>query len=94
MRLWSLRPKYLDSQGLVALWREGLLAQAVLRGKTRGYRNAVYSALRAGRARFCDLVRLELWNGIGGDRERKWLRELEQTVESDHPHHRQYLPPA
>ena len=38
MRLWSLHPKYLDRQGLVALWREGLLGQAVLRGKTRGYR--------------------------------------------------------
>ena len=37
MRLWSLHPKYLDSRGLVALWREGLLAQAVLNGKTRGY---------------------------------------------------------
>lgn len=39
MRLWSLHPKYLDPQGLVALWRESLLAQAVLRGETRGYRN-------------------------------------------------------
>lgn len=39
MRLWSLDPKYLDSKGLVALWREALLAQAVLRGRTRGYRH-------------------------------------------------------
>lgn len=39
MRLWSLHPKYLDPQGLVALWREALLAQAVLRGETRGYRH-------------------------------------------------------
>jgi len=39
MRLWSLHPKHLDAKGLVALWREGLLAQAVLQGKTRGYRN-------------------------------------------------------
>jgi hypothetical protein len=37
MRLWTLHPKYLDSKGLVAAWREGLLAQAVLRGKTIGY---------------------------------------------------------
>ncbi len=37
MRLWSLHPKYLDRQGLVALWREALLAKAVLRGVTRGY---------------------------------------------------------
>jgi len=39
MRLWSVHPKYLDPQGLVALWRESPLAQAVLRGETRGYRN-------------------------------------------------------
>ena len=39
MRLWSLHPKYLDTKGLVALWRETLLAQAVLAGKTRGYRH-------------------------------------------------------
>ena len=37
MRLWTLHPKYLDTRGLVALWREALLAQAVLSGKTRGY---------------------------------------------------------
>jgi len=39
VRLWSLHPKYLDARGLVALWREALLAQAVLRGETRGYRH-------------------------------------------------------
>lgn len=39
MRLWSVHPKYLDARGLVALWREGLLAQAVLRGRTNGYRH-------------------------------------------------------
>ena len=39
MRLWSLHPSYLDSKGLVALWREGLLAKAVLSGQTRGYKN-------------------------------------------------------
>ena len=38
MRIWSLHPEYLDARGLVALWREALLAQAVLRGATRGYR--------------------------------------------------------
>jgi hypothetical protein len=37
VRLWSLHPQYLDSKGLVALWREALLAQAVLSGLTRGY---------------------------------------------------------
>lgn len=39
MRLWSLHPRLLDARGLVALWREALLAQAVLRGRTRGYRH-------------------------------------------------------
>lgn len=38
MRLWSLHPRHLDARGLVALWREGLLARAVLLGATRGYR--------------------------------------------------------
>ncbi len=39
MRLWSLHPKYLDSKGLVALWRETLLAQKVLMGQTKGYQH-------------------------------------------------------
>lgn len=34
-----------------------------------------------GRARLCDFVRLELWNGVGGERERKWLRTREDTIE-------------
>jgi hypothetical protein len=37
MRIWSLHPQYLDARGLVALWRESLLAQAVLKGQTKGY---------------------------------------------------------
>lgn len=37
MRLWSLHPSLLDRQGLTALWREALLAQAVLGGRTKGY---------------------------------------------------------
>ena len=39
MRLWSIHPKYLDTKGLVALWREALLAQAVLQGNTQGYQH-------------------------------------------------------
>ena len=39
MRLWTLHPRYLDPQGLVAAWREALLAQKVLRGATKGYRH-------------------------------------------------------
>jgi hypothetical protein len=38
MRLWSLHPSLLDRMGLLALWREGLLAQKVILGQTRGYR--------------------------------------------------------
>jgi hypothetical protein len=37
MRLWTIHPRHLDAAGLVALWREALLAQAVLLGRTRGY---------------------------------------------------------
>lgn len=39
MRIWSIHPKYLDSKGIVALWRETLLAKNVMEGNTRGYRN-------------------------------------------------------
>lgn len=39
MRLWSLHPKYLDVIGLIAVWREGLLAKKVIHGMTTGYKN-------------------------------------------------------
>ncbi|MGC1390927.1 MAG: pyrimidine dimer DNA glycosylase/endonuclease V [Bacteroidales bacterium] len=39
MRIWSLHPEYLGGKGLVALWRESLLAKQVLEGKTNGYKN-------------------------------------------------------
>ncbi len=39
MRIWSLHPNHLDAKGLVALWRETLLAKHVLEGKTKGYKN-------------------------------------------------------
>jgi Pyrimidine dimer DNA glycosylase len=39
MRIWSLHPQYLDAKGLVALWREALLAKHVLENKTKGYKN-------------------------------------------------------
>jgi hypothetical protein len=39
VRLWSIHPENLDPAGLVAVWREALLAQAVLRGRTEGYRH-------------------------------------------------------
>ncbi|GAA3752043.1 pyrimidine dimer DNA glycosylase/endonuclease V [Microbacterium kribbense] len=37
MRLWSLHPRYLDRAGLVAAWREALLAQAVIGRPGAGY---------------------------------------------------------
>ncbi len=39
MRLWTLHPQYLDAPGLVAVWRESLLAQKVLQGDTTGYKH-------------------------------------------------------
>lgn len=39
MRIWSIHPRHLDSKGLIALWRETLLAKNVLEGKTKGYKN-------------------------------------------------------
>ncbi len=39
MRLWTIHPRHLDGKGLVALWREALLAQKVLRGQSLGYRH-------------------------------------------------------
>ncbi len=39
MRLWSIHPGYLDTKGLISLWREGLLAKNVLEGKARAYKN-------------------------------------------------------
>jgi hypothetical protein len=39
MRIWSIHPKYLDAKRLTAVWRETLLAKAVLEGKTKSYKN-------------------------------------------------------
>ena len=46
------------------------------------WRGRVQAVLREDRARFCDLVRLELWNGVRAGAERRWLLELEQVVET------------
>lgn len=66
MRLWTLHPKYLDARGLVAVWREGLLARAVLQGKTKGYRHhpqlqrfRSHSSPRAALNTYLDLVAAE-----------------------------------
>lgn len=37
--MWSVHPSYLDAAGLNGAWREGLLAKAVLEGRTKSYKN-------------------------------------------------------
>jgi hypothetical protein len=70
MRLWTVHPRYLDSQGLVAAWREGLLAQKVLAGKTRGYRS--HPQLLRFRAQREPLAAIAaLLAGIAGEAERR-----------------------
>jgi len=50
MRIWSIHPKYLDGKGLIAVWRETLLAKKVLGNKTKGYKNhPQLSRVREGR---------------------------------------------
>lgn len=43
-------------------------------------RGRVEAALRAGEACWCAMVRLELWNGAGGEQERKVLRDFERVL--------------
>lgn len=43
-------------------------------------RARVSAALEAGVACWCPVVRLELWNGANGERERKVLREFERLI--------------
>lgn len=43
-------------------------------------RSRVEQALQAGVACWCPMVKLELWNGAAGDREKKVLRDLERLL--------------
>jgi predicted nucleic acid-binding protein len=43
-------------------------------------RSRVERALQSGDACWCPIVRLELWNGAGGDREKKVLRDFEKLL--------------
>lgn len=43
-------------------------------------RARVEAALTSGEAAWCPLVRLELWNGAAGDREKKILRDFEAVL--------------
>lgn len=56
--------------------------EAMRRDGDPAMRAEVATALRENRARLCDLVLLELWNGVRGGAERRWLSTLEETVET------------
>jgi predicted nucleic acid-binding protein len=43
-------------------------------------RDRVTRALEAGEACWCPIVRLELWNGAGGERDKKVLRDFERLL--------------
>lgn len=70
MRLWTVHPQYLDAKGLVAAWREGLLAQKVLAGKTRGYTRHPQLARFREHARSVELVAAFL-SGIAEEAQRR-----------------------
>jgi predicted nucleic acid-binding protein len=55
--------------------------ESMRRGGDEAVRSRVEALVTEGRARFCDLVRLELWAGIG-EAERRWLRQMESLVET------------
>jgi hypothetical protein len=61
MRIWSIHPKYLDSKGLVALWRETLLAKNVLENKTKGYKNHPQLNRFKGSKKAVDCINQYLW---------------------------------
>lgn len=61
MRLWSIHPKYLDRKGLLAVWREGLLAKKVLEGKTKGYTRHPQLERFRGKPGLIERYLLEVW---------------------------------
>ena len=54
---------------------------ALRRDGNPAVRSSVRAATAEGRAVFCDLVLLELWNGAHGPGEQRVLRELERDLE-------------
>jgi pyrimidine dimer DNA glycosylase len=91
IRLWTLHPRYLDPKGLVALWREALLAQKVLHGETAGYRE--HPQLLRFReqedplgsiAGYLDgIYRESLWRGYSFDRSKIQSRPLGAQIEEN-----------
>ena len=98
MRLWSVHPQYLDPKGLVALWREALLAQKVLQGKTKGYKHhpqldrfrahpsplrAIASYLRAVRQEACKREYCFDQRKIGKGQTRKKIAVSERELKAE-----------
>src|SRR5690606_20400742 len=82
MRLWSLHPALLDRAALVACWREGLLAQAVLAGRTRGYRN--HPQLERFRASPDPLVAVATYlSGVAGEADARGYRFDRTRLDAD-----------
>lgn len=46
----------------------------------KAVRQRVRAVIEDGTAVFCDMVRLELWNGARGEQEQSYLRALEQDL--------------
>jgi predicted nucleic acid-binding protein len=63
--------KLIDTSTWVDFLRSGTESEA---GKRVG------NLLRRNEAAWCDMIRLELWNGVGGSQDRKNVQELEETV--------------
>ncbi len=72
MRLWSLHPSLLDAKGLVALWREALLAQKVLLGQTKGYRHHPQLRRFSDSTDPCATIAAYLWGVVDESRARDY----------------------
>lgn len=67
-----MRPTLVDTSA----WIEALRAEG-----NEEVRDRVRRLLASGDAVFCDLVLLELWNGVRGGAERRYLAALEEDLE-------------
>lgn len=54
--------------------------EALRKAGDAAVRERVRGLLLGGEAAWCDLVRLELWNGVSGDSERRTLRLFERDL--------------
>lgn len=54
--------------------------QQIRRRGDPGVRDRVNTLLSNGEAAWCDLVRLELWNGVGSEKDRRILQDYEASL--------------